>query len=152
MFSKKLKKKHAPNESCPFLGQTRGPRDLYRFSLCSISQQPIKLSLIFKVFLIHKRSSYCLLPINTLLVADILRKDKSALSVQTSNLKKGTHLRPFFKSLKKTMIQFNCADEMASICHAMSEFCFIEKIECLSCFFTVLWPFLRVLIFLDHPV
>ena len=66
----------------PFLGQTRGPRDLYRFSLCSISQQPRKLSLICKVFLIQKRSCHRLLPINTLLVADILSKDKSAQSMQ----------------------------------------------------------------------
>ena len=51
----------------------------------------MKLSLIFKVFLIHKRSSHGLLPINTLLVADILSRDKFAQSAQTSNLspKKG---------------------------------------------------------------
>ena len=41
---------------------------------------------------------------------------------------------------------------MASKIHAKAEFYVIEKNKCLSCFFTVLWPFLRVLIFLDHPV
>ena len=33
------------------------------------------------------------------------------------------------------MIQFNCAAEMASICHAKAEFYVIEKIKYLSCFF-----------------
>ena len=50
------------------------------------------------------------------------------------------------------MIQCYYAVETASIGHAQTEFYVIEKIRYLSCFFTVLWPFWGVLIFLDHPV